>query len=62
NLFANAQGLATFLQLSRGQARLQPDHKLVFKGDWDQADVRFKGVRQLVSALANIAAKGTEAA
>ena len=62
NTFANAQGLATFLQLSRGQARLQPDHKLVFKGAWDQAEVRFKGVRQLVSALANIAAKGAEAA
>ena len=62
NAFANAQGLAQFLQASRGHAKLQPDHKLIFKGEWDQADVRFKGVRKLVSALADIAAKGAKAA
>ncbi len=62
NAFANAQGLAQFLQASRGRAKLQPDHKLIFKGDWDQPQVRFKGVRTLVSALAEIAAKGQKAA
>ena len=62
NAFANAQGLAQFLQTSRGLARLQPDHKLVFKGDWDQPETRFKGVRGLVSVLAEIAAKGAKAA
>ncbi len=62
NQFANAQGLAQFLQASRGLAKLQPDHKLIFKGDWDQPQVRFKGVRGLVSALAEIAAKGAKAA
>ncbi len=62
NQFANAQGLAQFLQASRGLAKLQPDHKLIFKGDWDQPEARFKGVRGFVSALAEIAAKGAKAA
>ena len=62
NAFANAQGLAQFLQTSRGLAKLQPDHRLVFKGDWDQPETRFKGVRGLVSVLAEIAAKGAKAA
>lgn len=62
NTFANAQGLAQFLQASRGKAKVQPDHKIVFKGDWDLPQVRFKGVRALVSTLAEIAAKGAKAA
>lgn len=62
NAFANTQGLAQFLQSSRGLAKLQPDHKLVFRGVWDQSDVRFKGVRKLVSTLAEIAAKDAKAA
>lgn len=62
NTFANAQGLAQFLQASRGKAKVQPDHKIIFKGDWDLPQVRFKGVRALVSTLAEIAAKGAKAA
>ncbi len=55
NEFANPAGLAQFLQLSRGQAKVQPDHKLIWKGDWDLPEKRFRGVRQLVAALATIA-------
>ncbi|MBX9862987.1 MAG: transcription-repair coupling factor [Hyphomicrobium sp.] len=62
NTFANAQGLAQFLQTSRGKAKVQPDHKIIFKGDWDLPQVRFKGVRALISTLAEIAAKGAKAA
>jgi transcription-repair coupling factor (superfamily II helicase) len=62
NAFTNAQGFATFLVTSRGRAKLQPDHRLIYKGDWDQPDVRFKGVRALVSELAEIAGKGSKAA
>ncbi|MFA5951081.1 MAG: transcription-repair coupling factor [Hyphomicrobium sp.] len=62
NDFANAQGLAQFLHASRAVAKLQPDHKLVFKGDWDLPEKRFKGVRQLVAKLAEIAAQGKKAA
>ena len=62
NAFANAQGLAQFLVASRGLAKLQPDHKLVFKGDWDLPETRFKGVRKLVATLAEIAANDAKAA
>lgn len=54
NTFANAQGLTQFLQASRGKAKVQPDHKVVFKGDWDHPQVRFKGVRALVYSVADI--------
>jgi transcription-repair coupling factor (superfamily II helicase) len=62
NDFANTQGLAQFLIGSRGQAKMQPDHKLVFRGDWDLPEKRVKGVRGLVAELAEIAAKGRKAA
>jgi len=62
NQFANAQGLAQFLQASRALAKLQPDHKLVFKGDWDLPEIRIKGVRGLVEQLAAIAAKANKTA
>jgi transcription-repair coupling factor (superfamily II helicase) len=35
NQFANPEGLVLFMQKSRGGVRMQPDHKLVFKADWD---------------------------
>jgi len=62
NDFANAQGLAQFLIGSRGVAKMQPDHKLVFRGDWDLPEKRVKGVRGLAAELAEIAAKGRKAA
>ena len=37
NQFANPEGLVAFMQKSRGGVRLQPDHKLVFKADWETA-------------------------
>jgi transcription-repair coupling factor (superfamily II helicase) len=62
NDFANAEGLAQFLIGSRGRAKMQPDHKMVVKGDWDLPEARFKGVRSLVAELAEIANKGRKAA
>ncbi len=62
NEFANAEGLAAFLQAKRAVAKLQPDHKLVYRGDWDLPELRFKGVRALVAELADIAGKGRKAA
>ena len=55
NQFANPEGLIGFIQKSRGQTKMQPDHKLVFKADWDQDAQRLKGVRALVQKLAEIA-------
>jgi len=62
NDFPNAAGLAQFLQTERARAKMQPDHKLVFRGDWETAAERIKGVRSLVSSLARIAADAKQAA
>jgi len=50
------------MQKSRGGVRMQPDHKLVFKADWDLPEARLKGVRALVRQLAEIATGGKKAA
>jgi transcription-repair coupling factor (superfamily II helicase) len=62
NQFANPEGLVLFMQKSRGGIRMQPDHKLVFKADWDLPELRLKGVRTLVRQLAEIATAGKKAA
>ena len=41
---------------------MQPDHKLVFRADWDLPEKRLKGVRALVRQLAEIAAAARKAA
>jgi transcription-repair coupling factor (superfamily II helicase) len=53
--FANPQGLVAFVAGSKGAARLQPDHKLVYKADWATPAARLQGVRRLVGELAQIA-------
>ena len=56
NQFANPEGLVAFMQKRRGACKLQPDHKMVFKADWDLPELRLKGVRALAAELAKIAA------
>lgn len=60
--FANAEGLVALMQKSRGLVKLQPDQKLVFKGEWDLPEVRLKGVRGLIKQLAELATMGRRAA
>jgi transcription-repair coupling factor (superfamily II helicase) len=62
NQFANPEGLVAFMQKSRGSIRLQPDHKLVFKAEWDLPEARLKGVRALATELVKIAGAGRKAA
>jgi transcription-repair coupling factor (superfamily II helicase) len=62
NQFANPEGLVAFMQKSRGAVRLQPDHRMVFKADWDLPELRLKGVRALALELAKIAGAGRKAA
>ncbi|MDX2205742.1 MAG: transcription-repair coupling factor [Hyphomicrobiaceae bacterium] len=62
NAFSNPEGLIGFIQKSKGHVKMQADHKLVFRADWDQDKVRLKGVRDLVSKLAEIAQSGRKAA
>lgn len=60
--FANPEGLLDLIGSARGLIKLQTDHKLVFKGDWDLPEMRLKGVRGFVANLAEVAAEGRKAA
>jgi transcription-repair coupling factor (superfamily II helicase) len=55
NTYANPEALVAFVQSSKGRVKVQPDMKLVYKADWDQPEVRLKGVRSLVLELAQMA-------
>ncbi|MEQ8825341.1 MAG: transcription-repair coupling factor [Filomicrobium sp.] len=60
--FANPEGLVQLMQGSRGLIKLQSDHKLVFKGNWDLPEHRLKGVRGFMAELAEVAEKARKAA
>ncbi len=62
NRFANPEGLVAFMQKSGGAVKLQTDHKLVFKADWDLPEARLKGVRDLVTRIAGLVPVGKKAA
>ncbi|HEU0060878.1 MAG TPA: transcription-repair coupling factor [Hyphomicrobiaceae bacterium] len=62
NEFANPEGLVAHMQKSRGALKLQPDHRMVFKADWDLPEQRLKGVRALALTLAEIAGAARKAA
>jgi transcription-repair coupling factor (superfamily II helicase) len=62
NQFANPEGLVAFMARSKGAARLQPDHRLVYKADWATPAARLQGVRRLVRELGEIAAAAKKAA
>ncbi len=60
--YPNPAGLVDLISKSKGQFKLQPDQRVVFKGDWDMPEVRLKGVRGLVQILAELADKAKKAA
>jgi transcription-repair coupling factor (superfamily II helicase) len=62
NAFANPEGLIGYVQKARGHVKVQPDQKLVVKGEWDLAPARLKGVRAFISELVAIAQKAKKAA
>ncbi|KUO54950.1 MAG: transcription-repair coupling factor [Alphaproteobacteria bacterium BRH_c36] len=62
NSFANPEGLLQLIAASRGLIKLQSDHKIVFRGDWDLPEKRLVGVRGFVANLADVAAEGRKAA
>ena len=53
--FANPDALVAFIAASKGLVKVQPDMKLVFKGDWETASARLKGARGLALELAQLA-------
>jgi transcription-repair coupling factor (superfamily II helicase) len=60
--FPNPDALVRWVAGSRGLVKVQPDHRLVFKADWDLPEKRLKGVRALVQELAGLAAPDRRAA
>jgi transcription-repair coupling factor (superfamily II helicase) len=60
--FPNPDALVRWVAASRGLVKVQPDHRLVFKADWDLPEKRLKGVRALVQELAGLAAPDRRAA
>jgi transcription-repair coupling factor (superfamily II helicase) len=62
NEFPNPQGLVEMMQKSKGAVKLQVDHRLVFKADWDLPERRLAGVRKLAQQLAQIASVASKAA
>ena len=61
--FANPEGLIRLIQKARnGAVKVQPDQKLIFKGDWSTPERRLKGVRGVVRRLADLAREVTKKA
>lgn len=62
NAFANPAGLVAFITDQSGTVALRPDHKLVFRRDWSDAQKRMTGARRFMRRLAEIAQgeSGTE--
>lgn len=55
NAFANPQGLVQFIGEQGPDAKVRPDMRVVFVRDFDDADARLEGTRQITRALAEIA-------
>jgi transcription-repair coupling factor (superfamily II helicase) len=62
NSFANPKGLVTFISEHAAAVKLQKDHKLVFKADWEDTEERLKATRNLVRRLADLALLPVKAA
>jgi len=60
--FPNPQALIELVAKSRGSVKIQPDQKVVFRGDWDLPEARLKGVRALAAQLAALAGMVKKAA
>jgi transcription-repair coupling factor (superfamily II helicase) len=56
NDFNNPGGLIAFIQDDVGRTKLRPDHRLVYRRDWLNAEERLNGAQRLVTKLADIAA------
>lgn len=60
--FANPEGLIGLITQESGRMRLQPDHKLVIKADWDTPERRLQGARAIMRQLADLAESSRKAA
>ncbi len=55
NDYANLAGLVAFINSQAGTAKLRPDHRLVFRRQWETPELRLRGARDLLVRLAGIA-------
>jgi transcription-repair coupling factor (superfamily II helicase) len=62
NIFANPEGLISYIAKHPVGARVRPDMKVVFFDEWDTPKARIKGATEILRALAGIAEKGKKAA
>ena len=62
NTFPNPPGLLDFVDRGGRNVKLQPDHKVVYREDWDLPEKRLPGVLSLVKKLTGIAEAQKEAA
>ena len=51
NRFANPQGLIGFIAGQAGRVTLRPDHRLIYRRDWEDATDRLKGARTILLRL-----------
>lgn len=61
NEFANPAGLVQFINRARGEAKLRPDHKIVIKHNWPDAEDRLNGTRKVMDELSELAEGGSGA-
>ncbi len=62
NSFADPAGLINFINANSARTKLQADHKLVYKAEWEDVEDRLKGARWLARELASLAGQAKEAA
>ena len=60
--FANPDGLVRYITQHRASVKLQADQRLLVRGDWPDAGVRLKAVRDFVTALTDLVRKGKKVA
>ncbi|MGF1650974.1 MAG: transcription-repair coupling factor [Hyphomicrobiaceae bacterium] len=56
NATEDAKKLVAFVQKCGPAAKMQPDHKIVFKADWEETGKRLRGVRKLLGQIADAVA------
>ena len=62
NIFANPEGLISYIAKHPVGARVRPDQKVVFFDEWDSAEERLKGATDILRTIAGIAENGKKAA
>ncbi|MGE5260449.1 MAG: transcription-repair coupling factor [Actinomycetota bacterium] len=60
--FANPEGLIAFIRDEGKRVKLQPDHRLIYYGNWQTPEERLEGARELLKRLVKIASAVTRAA